>query len=77
MDKEYCLLQKCDWVTTGRPCVFPCMAPDRRLLVSGKHMINRAICERVHNRERHRRSEEGEYFDDESMEGESLEKSGM
>ena len=60
MDKEYCLLQKCVWVTTGRPCVFPCMAPERRLLVSGAHMINQAICEQVHNLERHMRSEEGQ-----------------
>ena len=60
MDKEYCLLQKCKWVMTGRPCVFPCMAPDRRLLVSGEHGINQAICERVHNRERSKRAEEGQ-----------------
>lgn len=60
MDKEYCLLQKCKWVMTGRPCVLPCMAPDRRLLVSGEHGINQAICERVHNRERSKRAEEGQ-----------------
>lgn len=76
MDKEYCLLQKCDWVTAGRPCVFPCMAPDRRLLVSGKHMINQAICEQVHNRERCRRLEDGKILDDGSMEGKSLETAG-
>ena len=57
MDKEYCLLQKCKWVMTGRPCVFPCMAPERRLLVSGDYGINQAICEQVHHRERHMRSE--------------------
>ena len=60
MDKEYCLLQKCKWVMTGRPCVFPCMTPERRLLVSGEHRINQAICEQVHNCEQSKRAEEGQ-----------------
>ena len=51
---------KCKWVMTGRPCVFPCMTPERRLLVSGMHAINQAICEQVHNRERSKRAEEGQ-----------------
>lgn len=63
MDKEYCLLQKCNWVTTGRPCVLPCMAPERRMLVSGSRIINQAICEQVHNRERDKRTGKGDQDD--------------
>jgi hypothetical protein len=60
VSRDYCLHPKCDWVTTGHPCIFPCMVPQRRVLASERKLTNEDIAKQVHNRERMRRMVEEE-----------------